>query len=271
MIKKQPTPLGIIDFTNCLPIIYSFEQWKLDDFIIKKGHPVFINKLLKDNEILVAPVSSIEYLKNKEKYTLIEEACISSNGKSGSVILFSKEELNNLQGKTIGIPNNSATSITLLKILLKEHSITDINFEIHSYQDSLHNLLAKNYDAVLLIGDDALITSTNANQDFLQYDIGELWKEKTGLPTVFGTWVANSNWASTHESEFKQLKVLIHKAVEEGLGIYFNEIVIQASQKLGLDEKIIRDYLTSKMNYNLTSEHKTSLLLFEKLYKNLTS
>ncbi|MCK5177340.1 MAG: hypothetical protein KAQ92_06440, partial [Candidatus Aenigmarchaeota archaeon] len=58
-------------------------------------------------------------------------------------------------------------------------------------------------------------------------------------------------------------------AIETGFEMYFNEILDKASKNIGLKKEIIEDYLTSKIKYSYTPEHKKSLELFEKLYNKI--
>ena len=287
--------LGLINFTNCLPINYTLEKWANEDIILSWGYPVLINQLMKAGQVHVAPISAFEYLTNKDDYILIKEACITSDAECGSVILFSNYKLEEFAGKKIGIPYDSATSINMLKIIFNEKGIPleSINFVWHKYEKPLFEALKNEFDAVLYIGDNALVSrfllchceelatkqSTCskggngllrfARNDLYQYDLGKLWKEMTGLPPVFGVWVARADWAVNHKDDFDRIKFLISKAVEAGLGMYFNEVIQKAASELDLADYFIKDYLTAKIKYNLTTEHEKSLDLFKKLYNKL--
>lgn len=271
METNNKISIGLINFTNCLPINYTLEKWAPENVIFSRGYPALINTLMKDKQIQVAPISSIEYLTNENDYVLIKEACITSDAECGSVILFSNHKIEDLAGKKIGLPYNSATSIAMLKVLLKEKGISleSIDFSVHKYEFSLPEHLNQKVDAVLYIGDKALEARFKHKDEFYRYDIGTLWKETTGLPPVFGTWVARADWAVIQKDDFNRVKFLINKAVEAGLGIYFNEVVKIAADNLNLPYDYIEDYLSVKIKYNLTKEHEQSLNLFKKLYKEI--
>lgn len=263
--------LGAINFTNCLPVNYPMYKWAFDRLIMKEGYPVLINQLMRDKKIHAGPISSIEYIKNSDKYTLIEGPCISSDGEVGSVMLFSSYDFEDLEGKTVGVPYTSSSSTALLKILLDKHGLdlSKIKFQVHKYESSLIESLNGQYDAILYIGDPALISNVNHKKQFKIYDLGKMWKEFTGYPMVFGTWVAWSDWAFSQKDDFEWLCFILDKAVDAGLNIYLNEIINIASNSLKLDKTHIEDYLTCKINYKFTERHKKSLKLFESLYNNL--
>jgi len=270
-MKNQKTKIGLIKFTNCLPVNYGLERQKPENTKFIYGTPAYLNKLMAEKKIDIAPISSFEYLKNKDKYTLIKTACISSDEECGSVLLFSRKEIKNPDGGKIGIPCDSASSTAMLKIILNEYDIDlkNIIFETHNYAKSVNQFLDSDFDAVLFIGDNALKNNYNPDKSFSVYDIGTLWKKIAGYPAIFGTWVARNDWVKENKDSFKRINNLIPKAIATGLGMYFNEILYRASCDLGIKEDFIRTYLTEKIKYNFTIQHEKSLELFEKLYKNL--
>ena len=170
---SNPISLGLINFTNCLPINYTLEKWALEDIVLSWGHPVLINQLMKEGQVHVAPISAFEYIQNENDYVLIKEACITSDAECGSVILFSNHKLEDLAGKKIGIPHDSATSINMLKIILNEKGILleSINFVRHKYEKPLNEALGGDFDAVLYIGDNALVSRYKYNETVILGDL----------------------------------------------------------------------------------------------------
>ncbi len=249
MISNTKIKFGLINFTNCMPLNYTLERWQREDIELIYGNPAQINELMAKGELDIAPVSSIEYLKNEDKYKLIETACISSDGECGSVILFSNKELNEI--KKIGLPCDSASSVAMLKILMKQN---DISYIEHNYKN-----ISSDADAVLFIGDNALKEKHLGQNYKFSYDLGRMWKQETGLPAVFGTWVKSGD-------KIIQMDYLVAEAIETGLRLYFNKILDNASKKLNLQKEIIKDYLTAKIKYSFTERHKASLETFKKSY-----
>lgn len=263
---NRGTSLGQINFMNCLPLNYTFEKWHLQDITISSGYPTFINQMFADKLLHVSPVSSVEYLQNKSAYSLIETVCISSDDNVASVILFSNHQLNELQRKKIAVPYTSATSIALLKVLLRENNVNpdECVFVKHKYAAPLENVLKTEFDAILYIGDPALIANTNYKQgSFYKYDLGFEWKKLTGYPMVFASWVAWSDWKNTNEDEFERISLLLDKAVDAGLDMYFNNVVELASTKLGLGKEVIEHYFTKNLKYKFSEKHSKSLELFQ--------
>lgn len=265
------TNIGLIKFINCLPVNYCLKKKPHENYIFTYGTPAELNKLMKEGSLDIAPVSSFEYIKNKNLYRLIKTACISSNGECGSVLVFSKQPLSKLVHAKIAVPCDSASSTNFLKIILNEKNIdlNRIKFEEHNYACSPEDYINSGMDAVLFIGDNALRCNSDLNNSLFIYDIGKLWKDLTGYPAVFGTWAARENWVLKNKNNFKHFCNILHKTIETSFGLYFNEIVNKASINTGITENIIKDYLTLKIKYNYTIQHEKSLEIFEKLNNNL--
>src|SRR5512135_2097525 len=85
-----------------------------------EGVPSFLNKEIREGRIDVSPSSSIEYLRNADRYDLIEGHSISSIGPVGSVFLFSRRPIEELAGATVATSSQSETSVALLRIILKK-------------------------------------------------------------------------------------------------------------------------------------------------------
>lgn len=264
---KNTTKIGFIKFTNCLPVNLYFEKERPDNTEYVYGTPAELNELMANGKIDFAPISAYEYLRNKANYTPIGSACISSDGDCGSVLLFSKRDIKDLKGGKIGIPCDSATSIAMLRIILAQWGINAGNttFEQHGYAGSVNGLLDKGFDAVLFIGDNALIENNIPHKPFNVYDVGRLWKDLTGYPAIFGVFAARNQWISEYPELHEKFDNMINKAIATSLELYFNEIMNTASGKLKLKREIIDDYLSTKIAYSFTTRHKKSLALLERL------
>lgn len=269
--KLKVISLGTLNFTNCLPINYSFSKWGLEKIMLSYGYPSLINDLIYNKQLHVSPISSIEYVKNSERYELIDSISISSNGKVGSVILFSKYDFNELSGKKIGIPFDSSSSVALLKILLNENnmSLESIIFKTHKYELTLDNFLQEKFDAILYIGDQALIENLKPANKYLKYDLAEEWFTLTNYPMVFASWVALKEWKIANLDDFDWTSFMLNKSVDAGLNMYLNEIVSEASLKLQINENNIKDYFLNKLDYKFEKKHLESLELFKNLYNRL--
>jgi chorismate dehydratase len=271
--------IGRINYANLFPIFYTLErEFDCSAYEFVEGVPSKLNKMLREGAIDVSPSSSVEYLRNRSLYNIIDDVSISSKGAVGSVILFTRRPIDTIAGKKIMITDQSDTSVALLEIILKHFLDYDFEFEL---SDAPHRE-GKNY--FLMIGDDAirhahsegLLTTyetecSNADANPIQslepptyvYDLGEMWHQKTGLPFVFALWIANKRLydpADPHHGLFMKFQDDVKAAKEIALR-NLPEIAKYSTLKPQMQESEIVEYW-KHLDYDLTAEHKKGLELF---------
>src|ERR1044072_6003571 len=100
---------------------------------------------------------------------MLPRLCVSSEGAVHSIQLVSKTPLEHV--RSVAVTPESATSVVLTKVLLPEAD---------------HVPLGEEAEATLLIGDAALKAAFEDPTP--HYDLGRLWRERTGLPMVVAVW-----------------------------------------------------------------------------------
>ena len=247
--------VGQVDFINCLPVNFPIENGDIHlNAEIVNGVPSELNRLILNNEIDIAPVSSVTYLENKEKLVPVGDLCIASDGPADSVLLFSKSPLNELNKAKILLSPASATSNKLIQIIFKEFLKFDTRFE-------LNNLNSDNCSAQLLIGDHALLEFSKKPRDLFVYDLGSLWKKYTGLPMVFGIWVVRRNIYEKCPVEIQSIAFLLQDAKKIGLEKIFDKVIKKAQEKILLSKDFYEDYF-QHLRYEFTGRCKLGLNTF---------
>lgn len=237
--------LGQISFINTLPIDYPLLlNYSFDDLI--QSYPSKLNHLLKEKYLDLAPISSFEYLCNKDNYSIIDNLSISSKTQADSVI-FVTNDLENLS--TIYLTNKSATSVALLKIILKKNY--SVNLDKINFVNFADNA---NYPNKLLIGDEAL--KLPQNQFKYRLDLGEEWYKLTQLPMVFALW---SFYKNTNVSNLERILL---ESKDLGLGKNFPDVIVEAFKLTGLSKIKLSEYF-SHLDYDFKEKHKESLRIFE--------
>ena len=201
--------VGHIQFINCFPLFYGLIEKKfLLEVDLIKGNPSDLNRMLTDNLLDLAPIPSIAYARNYRNYIIMPEISISCDGDVKSIYLFSKIPIDKLGGKKIAMTNISATSQALLRIIMaRKYGLSP---EYFSSAPELGAMLME-ADAALLIGDDALRAKYNQDPRLFVYDLGQEWKDMTGLPMVFSVWAIRKDFA---ERNFEQIKIIKDTFVE---------------------------------------------------------
>ena len=292
-MKDTKLIIGKIPYANLFPLYYYLER-KCDSSNYKfiKGVPSTLNKMLRKGKIDVSPSSSIEYLKHKDKYSIIPWLSISSSGPVGSIFLFSNLPLEALDKKTIRVSSHSDTSVVLLKVILKDFLSLNCRFsKVNS--GSLKKILSS-FPACLFIGDQAMreakkavasyelrvkskspnskLNASRITHNALQpytYDLGELWFKYTGLPFVFALWIIRKKVLMEKENLVKKLALDLTNA-KEYASKRLSLIAKKAPQKKWLGEKGLVNYWKG-ISYDFTDRHMEGLRLFEKYALKLKS
>ena len=256
--------IGKIPYANLFPIYYVLEkECDCSSYEFIEGVPSELNKMIREGEIDVSPSSSIEYLKNSALYKIITGHSISSKGPVGSILLFSKRPIEELDGSAIYVSSQSETSVALLNVVLRKFYGICCSLQT--------SLIPENSggEAFLLIGDDALKYGSRftVHGSRLIYDLGEIWYQYTGLPFVFALWIVRKKLFEGQGSRVKGQKELLNKFIRDLntakkiASKNFSEIVKHSPMKKFMSDDEIVSYW-NKIDYEFTVEHKKGLKLF---------
>ncbi len=182
VLVKSKLRIGKIKYLNCLPYYSGLEEG--ENLSFESGTPAQINQMMREGKMDAAPISSMEYLKNPENYLLFPGLGIASRDYVRSVTLFSKKKIEDLNGSSIAVTEESLTSVHLLDLLLQKKYQIKANL---ISMPSNPKAMLEAHDAALLIGNDALFAQPR--KWIYRYDLGHLWREWQNLPFVYAVWV----------------------------------------------------------------------------------
>ncbi len=251
--------VGRITYINCYPVYGAIDRGIVPlEANIVNGVPTHLNKLMSDGNLDVSVVSAVEYARDADKYVLLPDLAISCDGPVRSVMLFSKVPAEKLSSQTVLVSKSSMTSVALLELLFQNVWKSKPSFvpgdaeitDIAKFQDS--------HSARLVIGDAALVLSVDTSGQYPYiYDLGQVWKDWTGLPFVFAVWVAQR---TTTVSE--ALKVHAQLIESRNWGIRRLDVLSQqANTATGVPQEVCRSYL-SGLDYGLSYHHLAGLTEF---------
>lgn len=251
--------VGRITYINCYPVYGAIDRGIVPlEANIVNGVPTHLNKLMSDGNLDVSVVSAVEYARDADKYVLLPDLAISCDGPVRSVMLFSKVPAEKLSSQTVLVSKSSMTSVALLELLFQNVWKSKPSFvpgdaeitDIAKFQDS--------HSARLVIGDAALVLSVDTSGQYPYiYDLGQVWKDWTGLPFVFAVWVAQR---TTTVSE--ALKVHAQLIESRNWGIRHLDVLSQqANTATGVPQEVCRSYL-SGLDYGLSYHHLAGLTEF---------
>jgi len=208
---------------------------------LTEDYPSKIARQLIQDEVDLAlvPVAIIPRMKD---YHIIGDYCIGSDGPVASVALFSETPVSSIA--RIYLDYQSMSSVALLKILLGSY------WKIHpllSGTTGEFTDLIRGKDAGLMIGDRALAQRLQSTYIF---DLGEAWKDFTGLPFVYAAWISNKILPDDFIRDFNEACAI---------GIANIPGVIRENPSPLIDLNL---YYTRHISFSLTPEKRKGLALF---------
>ncbi len=248
--------IGQIEYANCTPLFHLLrEQFPCSGYEFVSGVPAALNRMLLAGEIDVCPSSSIEYAYHPERYTILPELSIASVGAVASVLLFSRVPVEQLDGCTVLLSSESATSVNLLKILLSRRFGCSCRFEVaEPGVTGIDNMSS----ALLLIGDSALRTSFNKSE-LIVYDLGELWYSWTGLPFVFALWLCRNEIAEGDELKDLARDLILAKERVPG---HLEQIAHLSKEGSWMNPDSLLAYWRDNISYQLDEHAQAGLMLY---------
>ncbi len=247
--------LGHIIYSNCFPPHAGIVTGKLKfPFAVVEGIPTELNRLLCEGTVDVSPSSSIEYAVNAGRYVLLPDFSITSRNRVMSIILESRVPITDLDKKTVALTTASATSVVLLRILLELQG--DVNPDFILYEQGSEDP-ADRADAVLTIGDLAIKKAAATAYPYV-YDLGELWREFTGLPFVFALWQVN--YKKNIDKDLRVLYDILCESRSYGLS-HLIELADASAERFGIPARTLMEYWRS-FSYTFGEEEKKGLLAF---------
>lgn len=201
-VTEKKIRIGAVSYLNTKPLVFGLEKGLMKEMVeLKYDYPGKIAQALLDDTIDVGlvPVAVIPELK---EHHFVADYCIAADGPVASVCLFSEVPLGEIT--TVLLDYQSRTSVLLVQYLLKEYWQLEPVFK-KAGVDFINEI--NGTTAAVVIGDRAF--KQRKISPYI-YDLGEAWKDHTGLPFVFAAWVSNKPMPGSFKTAF-------NKANEYGL------------------------------------------------------
>ena len=247
--------LGDIEFLNSWPVTYALKTGIVaGDISLVQAPPAQLNRWLLTGELDASAVSSILYLRHMEEFVPIPGLCIRSDSGVHSVLVVSRQSLESLKAKTIGVSNQGATTPVLLKLLLKKRNLR-MRLEPTSLR---YPEILDQYPAALLIGDEALQASQSENLHV--WDLGEAWSSWVKLPAVFALWVVRKNLLERRPRIVEELKEALDASCEWGRD-HQKELIAQMRKTFPFEATFLKKYLNA-LSYDLDAKAWAGLKRF---------
>jgi predicted solute-binding protein len=229
--------VAVISYLNTVPLIWGFENGP-------RRHPFQLDFCLPSegadrvrsgqSDIGILPV--IEMARQGLAY--FPGTGIACDGPVRTILLISKVPA--AQIRTLAVDRGSRTSVMLSRVILSRKY--GVHPTLTVAEPVLDDMLASN-DAALIIGDPALYLDP-ATLPYLTLDLGQEWKELTGLPMVFAVWCGKPQFVTPANTQH----FLDSLAYGER---HIATIVTGQSAQRRLPPDLVHTYLTQQIRFRL--------------------
>jgi chorismate dehydratase len=204
MSEVRRPRVGHIQFLNCLPIYWGLmRSGALIDVDLHKDTPDRLNTALVAGDLDIGPISLVEYLRHADDLLLLPDLAVGSDGPVLSVNVVATRPLADLDNAKVALGSTSRTGVLLAQMLLADQY--GVHPEYFGCPPDLTQMLLE-ADAGVLIGDAALRALYEAPRRGLAVtDLGQAWREWTGLPMVFAVWAVRKGFAAAHPGLVKEV------------------------------------------------------------------
>jgi chorismate dehydratase len=220
--------VGHIQFLNCLPIYWGLmRSGALLDVDLRKDTPEKLSADLVAGDLDIGPITLVEYLRHADELLLLPDLAVGSDGPVLSVNLISTRPLTELDKRPVALGSTSRTGVMLAQMLLAEKYGVEPNY--FRCPPELTQMLME-ADAAVLIGDPALRAMYEAPKSGLDViDLGQAWRQWTGLPMVFAVWAVRKDFAAANPGAVKD----VHEAFQRSRDLCLGELdeVAQAAAR----------------------------------------
>ncbi len=233
-----------VSYLNTKPLLYGLLKSKLAAEIeLQLDIPSVCAKKLMSGEadLGLVPVAVLPELTSPR---IVSDYCIGANGTVRTVCIYSDRPLD--QVKRLYLDFHSRTSVELTKILLAEYWF--LSPELVPASEGYEALIGDD-TAGLVIGDRTI----GLEQKFpFVYDLGEAWKDLTGLPFVFAAWVSTRPLEPDFLARFNEA---LHAGIHDIPQLKY----LLASPHPDFS---VEDYFLHNISYELDASKKRALSLF---------
>lgn len=250
--------IGETPYISTLPLYYPLRGRTGDRYRLVPGRLTELSAAFSRGDLDVGPITLVEYLSHPDRYAIVPHLSLSSLGRSGCVLLFSRRPAYELADARIAVPPSAPSAVALLRWLMKEMYRFEPTLVERggSHAESLAESLAA-HDGVLMFQDQALRAQTGTSELFQVWDLGEAWWQITNTPLVYMLWAARH---SLSDDEIEDIGALFGEA-KAAYPTVRSQVVAEASSRIGMPPAVVEGYL-GRFNYDCTPAHMEGIEFF---------
>jgi len=255
-----PARVGAVSYLNTLPLIEGLG--KLADLELTLTAPSRLIDLLLSDTVELALASIIDYQRSPAELELVPAGIIGCDGPTMTVRIFSRRPIEQI--RTLHADIDSHTSVALASIILAERTGSKpqvIDFDVDANRAHRESATpdADWPESVLIIGDKVITDSPPAALYPHQLDLGEAWKELTGLPFVYAAWMCRAG--AIEEGRLRTIARVLDRQRRHN-AMRLDWIIAHRAAVRGWPVEVARTYLGDLLRYEPTARHREAVDVF---------
>ncbi|KQY32141.1 MULTISPECIES: menaquinone biosynthetic enzyme MqnA/MqnD family protein [Nocardia] len=258
--QRRPR-VGHIEFLNWLPILWGLARTgNLIDLDLVRDTPENLSDALVADDLDMGPISLMEFLSHSDQLVMLPDIAIGCDGPVMSCLIVSKIPLDQLDGERVALTSTSRTSVRLTKLLLSEH--IGVQPEYFVSPPNLETMLAQ-APAAVLIGDMALRAALfdAPAAGLLVHDLGQMWRDWTGLPFVFAVIAARRDFVEREPETVRRVHADLLAARDIAMS-EMDELCERLAHWEEFDASTLRRYYTDALDFGLGPRHLAGIAEF---------
>jgi chorismate dehydratase len=257
--------VGFIPYLNMVPFHQGFGPQTIQAaehaIQFKKVSPRQLGLDAENGRLDAGAMSLVDFFRLSDRFEALGEYGIGVKRAAGSVLLFSKVPLSELQGMC-AVTDETSTSFRLLQVLVEKR----FNRAGVSYgRVASWDLFDGSAESLLLIGDEALRARQQGVKGYpIVTDLATEWFTWQGTPFVFAHWAVRKD---TPEEVKIMLKGYLESSLKSSV-LNRASLLDSEGQKRGMAPQEVGSYWDGFL-FKLTSEHKNALESFKSLLESV--
>lgn len=242
--------VGTVSYLNAVPLVHGLEEFPGVSLI--RAVPSRLLDLLVDGRADLALCPVVDYQLAPVDLTVIPSGAIGSRDETLTVRLFGRLPFD--RTRTLWVDGDSHTSVALAEVVLaRRFGVRPEVTRLPPGADPRHP--EGSIAHMLLIGDKVVTRAPRAGSFPHQLDLGRAWRELTGLPFVFATWMTRRpDRLGDLPDRLVRIRREALERVDEHLGVW--------AGRHGWPPAAAREYLVDRLDYEMGPEQRAAIERF---------
>lgn len=254
----KPVRVGVVRFLNTCPLIEGLD--KCADLELVAAVPSQITPMLERGEIDIGLVSTIDAAVSKTPLSLLPVGAIGCDGPTLTVRVFSRIPPSEVD--RLAVDTDSHTSVVLAQVVLAlafgaRPKVVDFDAREGAGQGEFSDDPWP--EALLLIGDKVVTASPPAIRYPHQIDLGQAWKDLTGLPFAYAVWMCRQ--ADESDERILSAAGLIQRQRLRNQS-RLDWIITTRAREKGWPDDLARQYLGERLRFECDAPQRRAVSRF---------